>query len=94
MATETTKTDLSKLPKEKLLAMLEAQLKAQASGLMVKLNKSGGVYIRHDSFKEFSESKSKEYVAGINVPLLTALALFGNPALCAEIHEAIKNIKA
>lgn len=83
-------TDLSKLSKQELMALLENQIKAQASGLQVKLNKSGGVYIRHDSFREFSASKSKEYVAGINVPLLTALALFGNATLCAEIHEAIK----
>lgn len=90
----TTQLDLSKLSKNELMALLERQIKQQASGLMVKLNSAGGVYIRHDSFREFSDKKGKEYTAGINVPLLTALALFGNPTLCAEIHEAIKAIKA
>lgn len=83
-------TDLNKLSKTELMAMLEAKLKAEAGGLMVKRNASGGVYIRHPSFKEFSDSKQKEYVAGINIPAATAVALFSNPALFKEIGDAIK----
>lgn len=83
---------LAKMNKNDLLALVERLTKAQASSLLVKRNSSGGVYIRHDSFKEFSDSKQKEYVAGINVPANTAIALFGNPELCKEIFEAIKNI--
>ena len=84
---------LSKLNKNELVAMMEKMLKNQGSELMVKFNSSGGVYIRHSSFKEFSQAKQKEYIAGINVPLLTALALFGNPELCKEIHERITELK-
>jgi hypothetical protein len=87
-----TAEQIAKMKPTELKAALESIVKQQATGLQVKLNKSGGVYIRHDSFKEFSASKSKEYVAGINVPLLTALALFGNPELCKQIHEQIKNL--
>lgn len=83
---------LSKLSKTDLLAMVEKMAKAQNSGLMVKRNSAGGLYIRHDTFKEFSSAKQKEYVAGINIPANTALALFGNPELCKEIFERIKSM--
>ena len=83
---------LSKLSKTDLLAMVEKMTKAQNSGLMVKRNSAGGLYIRHDSFKEFSSAKQKEYVAGINIPANTAVALFGNQELCKEIFERIKSM--
>lgn len=84
--------NLSKMSKEQIIALYESKLKAESSGLMVKVNQSGGVYIRHNSFKEFSDRTQKEYTAGINVPMATAVALFGNKDLCAQIFEAINNI--
>jgi hypothetical protein len=84
---------LAKMSKEQLLAMLENKLKADASGLIVKLTDKGGVYIRHDSFKEFSTAKGKEYTAGINLGFVTAKSLFNNPELINQIRDAINAMK-
>lgn len=84
--------DLSKLSKHELLAFIEAQSKMRASGLIVKRNSAGGVYIRHDSFIEYSKSKEKEYVAGLNIPATTAKALFGNPELLKQVVEQVATL--
>lgn len=86
-------SQLAKLPKEQLLKIMEQQIKAQASGLTVKLTDKGGVYIRHDSFKEFSSAKGKEYTAGINLGFVTAKSLFNNQALIEQIRDAINAMK-
>jgi hypothetical protein len=89
----TTGMDLSKLSKQELLALIERQQRNDASGLIVKLTEKGGVYIRHDSFKEFSTAKGKEYTAGLNMGFVTAKALFNNPALVEAIRESINAMK-
>ena len=42
-------TQLSKLSKEQLIAMLEQQSKNSSNELIVKFNSAGGVFIRHAS---------------------------------------------
>ena len=64
----------------------------QESGLIVKLNSKGGVFIRSNEFKEFSVSKNKEYTAGINMGANTAKALFGNPTLLADIAKQVQGL--
>ena len=86
-------SNLKNMTKEQLLKLMEANLKAQASGLTVKLTEKGGVYIRHDSFREFSQAKGKEYTAGINLGFVTAKSLFNNPALLEQIRDAINAMK-
>lgn len=87
----TTKT-VKQLTQE--LEALKAILSTQAnSPLMVKINTSGGVYIRHSSFKEFSSAKNKEYVAGINMGFITAKTLFNSPELLEQIKTAINALK-
>jgi len=81
--------DLSKLSKQDLMELLQRQAENNASGLMVKLTAGGGVYIKHDSFREFSVAKNKEYTAGINIGYATAKALFGNPALLKQVSDSI-----
>ena len=87
--------DTNNMTKDQLKALV-AQLaqanQAQASGLMVKPNKSGGVYIRHNSFVEYSEAKGKNYVAGINMGNETAKALFNNPELLDQIKSMINSL--
>jgi hypothetical protein len=84
--------DLNKLSKQELLSILEATMKAQSSGLMVKKNAAGGVYIRHSSFEEYSTAKNKVYVSGINIGLNTAKKLFNNPELIEQIKEQLKTM--
>lgn len=84
---------LKNMSKQELLALIESQAKAQASGLIVKLTEKGGVYIRHDSFKEFSTAKGKEYTAGINLGFVTAKALFNSPELLKQIRDTLNSIK-
>lgn len=86
--------DLSKLSKNELLALIEQQHKNNAAGLIVKVTEKGGLFIRHDSFTEYSKAKEKDYVAGINLGFNTAKALFNNPVLLEEIKNSINAIKA
>ena len=87
----TTKT-VKQLTQE--LEALKAILSTQAnSPLMVKINASGGIYIRHSSFKEFSTAKNKEYVAGVNMGFITAKTLFNSPQLVEQIRDAINALK-
>ena len=81
---------LSKLTKNELMALIEQQHKNNAAGLMVKVTDKGGIFIKHDSFKEYSTAKEKEYVAGINIGFATAQALFNNPSLLSEVVASIK----
>jgi hypothetical protein len=85
--------ELSKLSKTELQALVAQMQAAQESGLMVKLNSSGGVFIRHNSFKAWSTSKNKEYTAGVNMPYGVAKALFGNAELLEQIAVQVKNLK-
>ena len=55
----------------------------------VSRNKSGGVFIRHPKFVERSETKNKDYIAGINVPPNVAKVLFGDPAVFAELAKLV-----
>ena len=88
MATETVKQ------LEQELEQLKQLLASQSSGgLMVKVNSSGGVYIRHASFVEYSSTKNKEYVAGVNMGYVTAKALFNNPELIEQIRTAVNALK-
>lgn len=88
---------LTKQQLEQKLQELEAQLarqqRAMESKLTVKLNQSGGVYIRHDSFREWSTAKNKEYVAGVNMGYNTALTLFNNPELIEQVRDMVNSIK-
>ncbi len=84
--------NLSKLTKEQLLNMLQQQQQAQASGLLVKRNKSGGVFIRADHFIEWSEAKGKEYTYGMNLPYATAKKLFNDEGLLELIKGAINDM--
>jgi len=87
MSTQT-KTQL-----EDEIAALKAQIAAQNGlGLMVKVNASGGAYIRHQSFKAWSDKKDKEYTAGINMNMRVAKALFSNLDLCKEIAEKLAKL--
>jgi hypothetical protein len=85
--------DITKLSKPELLAYIERQASNNASGLLFKVTDKGGIYIRHDSFKEYSSTKSKDYIAGINIGYSTAKALFNNPALLDAIRESVNTIK-
>lgn len=84
---------LAKMSKDELLALVAQQQEAQANGLMVKRNASGGVYIRSDKFIEWSEKKQKSYTAGINIPPNTAKVLFNDPTLLELIKDAVNNLK-
>ena len=77
------------MTKEQLLALIDAKVQAEASGLMVKRTEKGGIFIRHASFKAFSERTGKEYTSGINLPATVAYALFNNDALIADIRKQL-----
>lgn len=85
--------NLSKLSKEQLLEMVAKQQAHQASGLMVKRNSSGGVFIRAEVFQEWSEAKKKAYTAGINIPANTAKTLFNDENLLRLIRDAINELE-
>ena len=85
-------TNLSKMTKEQLLEMVQKQQAQQASGLMVKRNASGGVFVRAESFVEWSDKKQKSYTAGINLPANTAKVLFNDANLIEIIREAINDL--
>lgn len=80
------------MTKEELVKMLEAQQASQASGLMVKVNSSGGIYIRSSKFQEWSSAKNKSYIAGINIPRNTAHILFNDPQLIELIRDEVNTI--
>ena len=82
--------DLTKLTKQELCALIEQQHKNNAAGLIVKVTDKGGLYIRSDSFVEYSTAKEKDYVAGINMGLNTAIALFTNDALLTQVVASVK----
>lgn len=57
----------------------------------IKLNISGGLFVRHPSFIAFSKNKNKNYVAGINIPS------YGNPAILKQMFlnpELLQQIQA
>lgn len=86
-----TKTQLEQQLEEaqRLLAQFQ---NAQASGLMVKKNSAGGVYIRSAQFKEWSVKKGKQYTYGLNIPLATAKILFNDAEMLEQIKEAVNNM--
>lgn len=86
--------NLKNMTKEQLVKMLEQTQQAQASGLMVKLNSSGGIYIRSSNFKAWSTSKNKEYIAGINMPVSVAKALFNDASMLELIKDEVNKIIA
>ena len=55
----------------------------------VSRNKSGGVFVRHPKFLEYSTEKKKEYVAGINIPPKVAKVLFGDKAVFEELAKLV-----
>jgi hypothetical protein len=77
------------LSQEQLAQLVAAELaKAQAHGknrTIIKLTDKGGLFVRHASFVELSR-EGKEYLAGVNLPLKTAKALFTNDKLLSEIR--------
>jgi hypothetical protein len=81
--------NLSKMSKEELVKLLQQQQASQASGLMVKFNSGGGIFIRSSKFQEWSTAKNKSYVAGINIPPNTAQVLFNDPQLLELIREEV-----
>ncbi len=74
---------------QELIAIIEAQAKRDSSGLIVKITEKGGVFIKHESFKEYSTAKEKEYIAGINLGFTTAKALFNNPDMINQIRDFV-----
>ncbi len=85
--------DLNKLTKDELKAMVEKTVAQQASGLMVKRNSSGGVFIRAESFVEWSDKKNKSYTAGVNIPQNTAKVLFNDSNLLELIRDAVNELE-
>jgi hypothetical protein len=89
-------SNLTKAQMEQHIKQLEAQLagvqKAQSTGLMVKVNASGGIYIRSSEFREWSAKKNKEYTAGINLGFNTAKVLFNSPELLEQIKEQVNQL--
>jgi len=85
-------SNLSKLTKEQLMAMVEKTQELQASGLMVKRNASGGIFVRAESFVEWSDKKQKNYTAGVNIPANTAKVLFNDDNLLGLIRDAINDL--
>ena len=86
---------LTKAQLEQQLKELQAQLAASqqsGGGLTVKRNQSGGVYIRHTSFREWSVNKNKEYVAGMNIGYNTAKQLFNNSELLEQIKSMVNSL--
>lgn len=77
------------MTKEQLIALVESQSKQASDKLLVKINSAGGVFIRHASFREFSERTGKEYVAGINMGFETAKVLFNSPEMLKSIQEHV-----
>jgi hypothetical protein len=61
--------------------MIRAQLQQQGGGKSVpttiKMNSSGGLFIRSASFDCYSSAKKKRYIGSVNMPLGVAKALFG-----------------
>lgn len=84
--------NMKDMTKQELLAYIELQQANNAAGLIVKVTEKGGVYIRHDSFLEYSAAKEKDYVAGINLGYKTAKALFGNPALLKQVIDSVSKL--
>ena len=84
---------LTKAQLEQRLKELETQLATQQSGLTVKKNIKGGIFIRHGSFKEWSTKLNKEYTASLNLPFNTAKTLFNNQALIDQIRDLINGIE-
>ena len=69
----------------------QARAAAKASnGRTIKVNSSGGLYVRDPSFKCWSGDKSKEYTGGVNLDPDLARALFGNPDLCKAVHDYLQ----
>ena len=68
--------NMTKTQLEALIMEQAKQLEAKASGLVVKRNKAGGVYITHQSFRAMKKDGSGDYQAGLNISDETAKALF------------------
>ena len=62
----------------------------ELTGVTIKRNKSGGLYVRHPNFIEYSEDKNKEYINGVNIPMNTAKQLFSNKTLLNAIQEFVQ----
>lgn len=60
----------------------------------VSRNKSGGVFVRHPKFVEFSAEKGKEYIAGINLPPNVAKVLFSDKAVYEELAKQVLALPA
>ena len=94
------KNDIANDRIKELEAMLAAaNAPKETNGLTCQITSKGNlVYFRHGSFKEWTEKggktkdKKKYYTASFNLPLVTARALFTNPALLADITNAIEGM--
>lgn len=85
--------DFTKMSHEELIAYAQRQEAMKTAKCTVKLNSSGGVYISHPDFQEYSEKHGKNYQAGLNIGYTTARALFNNPELLAMIKDTVNGIK-
>lgn len=77
---------------EKEIARLKSELAAKPAPVagrpvarVVKLNSSGGLFVRDPSFVAFSESKGKKYTACANIPAEVARVLFTDQELLKEV---------
>jgi hypothetical protein len=84
--------DISKMSKAQLAEIVAQMQASQESGLIVKKNSKGGIFIRSNDFREFSVNKGKEYTAGINLGMNTAKALFGNKELLDQVSKLVMAI--
>lgn len=59
---------------------------------IIKQTDKGGFYVRDPKLKAWSEKKGKVYVAGVNMPMSVAKALFTDDELLADIREFVESV--
>lgn len=65
-----------------------------AAKLMVNRNSSGGLYFRHPKVRGYSDAKSKEYTATVNLPKGVGESLFGQKDVLEEVALAVRSFIA
>ena len=55
----------------------------------ISVNKNGGLYFKDPAFKAWSTAKNKEYIAGINMDMKVAKALFNDVELLAQLKDFV-----
>lgn len=99
----TTQEEVLQAHAEKRISLADASAllkslspKPRAVARTIKLNSSGGLYVTDPSFKAWSTKKSKYYIAGVNLPIDVARALFAgeqSDSIIADIRQFLKETK-